>query len=365
MNRRSFLSSAAAAATLAGMDGFTSPLFAQTTPSLKSVANACGLKVGVASNKGAISSGNYGALISSNFNLLTPEGEMKWGAIHPAADRYDFSGADWLLDFATRNGMHLRGHNLCWNTGNPAWLTQTINPGNAESLLTSHIETVAGRYKGKLDSWDVVNEPLALWFNKPGGLYPGPWLDNLGPQYMDIAFHTCASVDPNTPRVLNVHHVEHAGDGKTRADCLALLESLKKRNVPVQVLGIESHLDASLPLDQGALQQFVASVKSMGISVYVTELDVNDTKIIGPLINRDQIVADMYQRYLDVMLPATHMKELVFWSLTDHSWMDYMKAPQWVRADGTNIHRPGLFGTDLQSKPALNSVEQAIQRACR
>jgi endo-1,4-beta-xylanase len=362
---------AAASAALA-QAAYASHGVAETAPeipSLKQIGSRCGMLTGMASSRGALQSAS-GALIkflSSNFNILSPEGEMKWSAIRPSQNEFNFGPADWMLDFATRNGMKLRGHNLCWNTGNPKWVQQVVNKSNAEKILTDHITTVAGRYKGKLDSWDVVNEPIAVWFNKPGGYYAGPWFDALGPQYIDIAFHAAAAADPDTLRVINVHHIEQTTDDAPRRACLEMLEGLLKRNVPVQALGLESHLDCNLVIDKASLGKFIGTVRGMGLQIAITEFDINDSKVEGDDQTRDKAVADYYRNYLDIMLPISDLKRLVFWSLQDNkNWMDYMcDTTRWQRADGRCNHRPSFLDPSLHIKPSFLAVAGALETYCK
>lgn len=373
MNRRMFMAAASAAlaqAAYAASHGSTetSPNPPKVRP-LKQIGSRCGLMTGMASSKGRLQSAPDALVdfITSNFNLLSPEGEMKWGAIRPSQGEFNFGPADWMLNFATHHGMKLRGHNLCWNTGNPRWVQQTVNKQNAEKILVDHITTVAGRYKGKLDSWDVVNEPIAVWFNKPGGYYAGPWLDALGPEYIDVAFHATAAADPDTLRVINVHHIEQSSDDAPRKACLDMLEGLLKRNVPVQALGLESHLDCNLAVDKESLGSFVKTVRGMGLQVLITEFDINDAKVPGDEMARDRAVADYYRNYLDIMLPISDMKRLIFWSLQDDkNWMDYMcDAPRWQRADGQCNHRPSFLNPQMQIKPSYLAVAGALETYCK
>ena len=373
MNRRMFMAAAAAAlarAAYAASHGVANegPNVPSVTP-LKQIGSRCGLMTGMATSRGHLQSASPALInfLSSNFNLLSPEGEMKWGAIRPSQDEFNFAPADWMLDFATRHGMKLRGHNLCWNTGNPKWVQQVVNKSNAEKILVDHITKVAGRYKGKLDSWDVVNEPIAVWFNKPGGYYAGPWYDALGPQYIDVAFHATATVDPDTLRVINVHHIEQTNDDAPRKACLDMLEGLLKRGVPVQALGMESHLDCNLSVDKESLGNFVKAVRGMGLQVLITEFDVNDAKVLGDEKARDLVVANYYRNYLDIMLPICDMKRLIFWSLQDNkNWMDYMcDVPRWQRADGQCNHRPSFLDPEMHIKLSYLAVAGALETYCK
>jgi endo-1,4-beta-xylanase len=364
MNRRSFLNAAAAALGLAGFDSLAvAGAIDAELPTLKVLATACGIRIGIAGSKHGLTAAPSAFLpfLKANFNLFSPEAEMKWAAIRPAPNEYDFAGADWILDFAKQNGFAVRGHNLCWNTGNPPWVEQVVNKSNAEKILVDHISTIARRYAGKLDSWDVVNEPIALWFNKPGGYYAGPWLNALGPQYIDVAFHATAAADPETLRVINVHHIEQGSDEEARRACLKMLENLLKRNAPVQALGIESHLDCNLTIEQSQLDKFITTVRGMGLEILITELDINDSKVGADNQKRDQVVADYYRRYLDIVLPVANLKRLVFWAPFDHSWMDYMcNVPRWQRTDGNCNHRPGLVDASMRIKPSYHAVADAL-----
>ena len=373
MNRRTFLAAASAAlaqsAIAYGEQKKTEQRSAPDIPPLKQIGARCGLHTGMAAARGTLEKGPPALInfLATNFNILSPNGEMKWNAQRPSPTEFNFEAGDWMLDFATDHGMKLRGHNLCWNTGNPKWVEQVVNKSNAEKILTDHITKVASHYKGKLDSWDVVNEPIAVWFNKPGGYYDGPWLQALGPQYIDVAFHATAAADPETLRVINVHHIEQTSDDAPRRACLAMLEGMLKRNVPVQALGMEAHLDANLGIDKDTLGSFVKEVRGMGLEVLITELDINDAKIDGDAKIRDRVVADYYKAFLDIMLPISNMKRLIFWSLDDqNNWMDYMcPSSRWQRNDGTCEHRPSFLDRDLRIKLSYLAVAASLAINCK
>src|SRR5215467_7272331 len=107
--------------------------------------------------------GDEADLILKQFNSLTPENAMKMGPIHPKENEYYWKDADSIVAFAQRNGLRVRGHNLCWHEQTPRWLftDSSGNPVSKEALLKrlkDHITTVVARYKGKIYAWDVVNE---------------------------------------------------------------------------------------------------------------------------------------------------------------------------------------------------------------
>jgi len=137
------------------------------------------------------------ALIAQQFDSITPENVMKWEIIHPQADKYDFVLADKYVEFGQKNHMFIVGHNLCWHSQTPAWVfkDEKGNPLTRDALLQrlhDHIQTVVGRYKGKIQSWDVVNEAL----NEDGTLRQSQWYKIIGDDYIVKAFQYAHEADP-------------------------------------------------------------------------------------------------------------------------------------------------------------------------
>jgi endo-1,4-beta-xylanase len=369
MRRRDFIVGGLRMGSLAAMPDLLANAAAGANPRpLKALGAPCGMKLGMMAVRQQLQDPAWANAVTTNFQLLTPGNELKWSRVHPTPDAFNFNDADWMVDFAERNGMLIHGHNLCWNAeGNYLkWLGSTLTRENAQQYLTQHISTVVGRYKGRIDSWDVVNEPVVPWSKRPDGLYPGVWLNVLGPQYIEIAFHAAAAADPAALRVLNIYYVEHAtpdGD-KARRDNLVLLQQLKRRGVPIQAVGIESHLDASVAPGGAALTRFLDNVRALGLQVLITELDVNDTHVAGDRQARDAAVAQCYADYLTNVVPAGHVERLIFWTLSDKgNWMNSLHVPNFQRADGDS-HRPGLLDDSLAQKPAFRAVSDAIVRVC-
>ena len=189
---------------------------------------------------------DYAALVARECTIVAPENAMKWAAIHPAADRYSFSQSDAIVDFAEKHAMKVRGHTFCWHRALPTWVNETVTKENAETVLRQHIATVAGRHKGRLQSWDVVNEAIQIKDGQPNGWRRSFWYPLLGSQYVDIAFDETKKADPSAVLTYNDFGLEYdsSSDGAKRKAVLAMLRDLKRRGVPVAALGIQSHLRA-------------------------------------------------------------------------------------------------------------------------
>jgi endo-1,4-beta-xylanase len=210
--------------------------------------------------------------------------------------------------------MLFRGHCLIWWNGLPKWFNSYVNQKNAEQVMVKHISTVVKHYAGRVYSWDVVNEPLHN-DGRPDGLRRKPWVDLLGPQYIDIAFHAAADADPKARLVLNECYIEHNTPGEIgrRATLLALATRLKKAGVPITTIGMQSHLRGATPLDGPGLTRFMKQIQDLGLDMMVTELDVDDVDVPGPRIA--QAVSDKYSQFLDIINP--YVRVITFEGLQD------------------------------------------------
>jgi endo-1,4-beta-xylanase len=367
MNRRMFVRSLAAGAVLTTAQmHVTQSQDVEPEITLKGIFKRCGGLIGTQAGRAVLQQQRpMTDLILANSSIITPGNDMKWSALRPTADSFRFTDTDWDVSFCQSRGIAVHGHNLCWNEDNPAWLRATVNKTNGEKLLSDHINTVVGRYRGRIDSWDVVNEPIAVWHKRPGGLRAGPWLDSLGEAYIDIAFHAAAEADSKATRVLNFNHVEQEEKDiqASREMALKLISGMMTRKVPLQAIGLESHLDLSRPLDLQAATSFVQEIMRMGLPVIITEMDVNDSSGPPDVPSRDAVVAEYYSDYLNCLLPLASPRRLIFWSLTDYgNWYDNI--PKLRRLD-QQPHRPGLFDARLQPKNAFQAVVKSLQVHCQ
>jgi endo-1,4-beta-xylanase len=337
------------------------------TGSLKALAAKSSLKFGVQAGKASLQVPEFAEFIIENFSLLTPGNELKWPSLRPTAETYNFEIADWMIDFCQSHGLLVHGHNLCWNSpsANPGWFPSVLTRDNARRYLTDHITTVMKRYRGRIESWDIVNEPVVFWSKRPDGLYPGIWLNLIGPEYIDIAFHAALAADPSSLRVLNCYYVEQDNPDfeKTRELTIVLLQQLLKRGVPIQAIGIESHLDASVPKGGPSYISFIEKVRGMGLQVLITELDVDDSRVLGDNRNRDNVVAQCYYDYLTEVVPAGKTNRVIFWTPSDRwNWLNSTNLPAKFRRADNQPHRTGLLDDALQKKSTFDAVGAALQR---
>lgn len=287
--------------------------------------------------------------------VLVAEGAFKWPDLHPSRDSFVFDQADQLLAFAEENGMALRGHTLAWYGAMPEWTETIASREEAETELVSYIETVVGRYKGRIKSWDVVNEPLAE-FPKPGALIrESIWQRHLGPDYIELALRTTARVDPDVQLVINEYDVEQPTDlGRAKRKAfLDLVRDLKARDVPLHAIGLQGHLRGDMEIDTSGLTSFVAELKSMGLAILVTELDVIDNLLPGPEAERDAMVAARAKTFLDAIDAAARPETVITWGISDR----YTWVPIWFSRDDGMPNRPLPLDSDFKPKPLMQVIQ--------
>jgi len=354
--RRSFLRTSLGALAVAAV---RARIPARPLPALKEIAASKQLLFGTAVSFAELQRPECTALLTEQCSILVSENDMKWRATHPAPDRFDFSRADRFMAFAEEHRIAVRGHNLCWYQHNPEWLDFTVNAQNADTILREHIRTVVRRYAGRIHSWDVLNEAVLPAHQNPHDLRQCIWLNTLGEDYVEIAFRAAAEADPKALLTYNDYDIEEdtAEQQEKREAILKFLDRLRKRDVPVHALGLQSHLKPQpQPSQWKGLNQFLKEIEKLGLQVYITELDVDDSTLPASLPQRDMAVAAVYANYLRNILQHQSVKAVLTWGFTDRdSWLNHFRP----RADGLP-QRPLPFDENLQPTPAFFALRDAL-----
>ncbi len=330
---------------------------------LRTLAAAKGILFGSATATYELKDADFAALLPHEAAIIVPEYEMKRDLVEPKPGIYDLSACDALMSFAQTHAMRMRGHPLVWYWSNPAWLEEAVKTRRDPRLVTDYIARLVGRYRGRMQSYDVVNEALAPPDEGASGWRPCFWLEAFGPSYLDLAFHAAHQADPETLLVYNDFGCEQGApaNDRFRKNTLNLLDSLLKRKVPVQALGLQGHLSAFGPkVDQGKLRAFLTEVAARGLLVLVTELDVDDEGGPGDIASRDRAVADEARRFLDVALDSPATRAVLTWGLSDR----YLDPPgSWrLRLSGWRDRRVP-YDRDLRPKPLRTALAQAFRAA--
>lgn len=210
--------------------------------------------------------------VASQFSALTAENEMKWERIHPGEKNFEWESADTLVEFCKANDIFLTGHTLIWHQQTPDWVfeDENGNPASRELLLErmeQHINTIVGRFKGKVPSWDVVNEAL----NDDGSMRESKWQQIIGDDFVEKAFEFAHKADPQAQLYYNDYNLYQPAK---RAGALWLVKSVQDKGIPVHGIGMQGHYGLDHPQDLSQLEDSILAYAELG-DVMITELDIS------------------------------------------------------------------------------------------
>jgi endo-1,4-beta-xylanase len=287
-------------------------------------------------------------LLTKEFNVITPETVLKASIIQPTQGYFDWQTADQLVNTFLSKGMKVHGHTLVWHKTTPDWMvSEGMTPADAQENMETHISTVAEHYRGKVISWDVVNEAFdnASTITNPEDwkamLRQSAFVSVLGPGYIEKAYQIAREADPDAKLYYNDYSLNYPG----KARAVALMIDEINRNNPgpggrllIEGIGLQSHYDLTVkPADvEASIKMFIG----LGLEIAVSEMDISgsDNSTLTPenAAKQAQVYADLFKVYKKY---AGNIKRVTFWGMDD----------------GTSWHPEGcrnLFDKFLMPKPA-------------
>ena len=362
LTRRSALASMAACAAVSAM-----PAFAETA-ALKDLAKAKGLRFGTAvpAGMGGVSDPQVAALIARECNIIVPENELKMYVTHNTnATDYNFGPGDKILAFAKAHNIAMRGHNIIWarDEFTPQWLkSYDFGPNPkvaAEKLLRDYVAAMADHYGTQLTSWDVVNETIDP---QTGKVRENAFSRVLGMDALRIAFEATREHLPHMQLVYNDYMGWETGGEAHRNGVVTLMRWFHDNHVPVDALGLQSHLGTDHDVSLGnvkAWTEFLDTVTGLGYDLLITEFDVNDRHVNGTIAQRDAVVAKIGREYLDLCLSYKQTKDVLAWGITDrYNWLQ-----GFTPRDDKAPLRPAPFDADFKPKPLTAAIAGAFKAA--
>lgn len=251
-----------------------------------------------------------------NLNLMTTENALKWQFIHTEPNTYNFKEADALVELAHRHNIKVHGHTLVFSEANPMWVKNLPTGSDADKqavkkVMTDHITQVVSRYKGKISSWDVVNEPMADYDDMTDDSYlrSNKWLDAMGEDYIATAFKAAHLADPNAQLFINDYGLEF--DGDRWDNLLKVVTNLKKQGVPIDGVGFEAHVyEAGDKIDPKVLKSHIEKLESLGLKARVSEIDVYDD-------DGKDVQAKQYLDVFNVCISTPNCISFTSWGVSD------------------------------------------------
>jgi endo-1,4-beta-xylanase len=243
----------------------------------------------------------YTSILRTEFTSVTAENEMKWDATEPSRGTFTYTNGDRILAQAQANGQSVRGHALAWHSQMPSW-AQALSGSTLRSAMLNHITQVATHYKGKIHTWDVVNEAFA---DGTSGARRDSVLQRTGNDWIEAAFRAARAADPAARLCYNDYNTDGVNAKSTAV--YTMVADFKARGVPIDCVGFQSHLTNSAPGDyQANLQRFA----DLGVDVQITELDISGSG-----------QADAYAAVTRACLAVSRCTGITVWGIRDSdSW---------------------------------------------
>lgn len=294
--------------------------------SLRAYATARGIYIGAAVNPDHFNETNYNTTLKEEFNMMVAENAMKMGPIHPSENTYSWNGGDAIISLAETNNMEVRGHALLWHNQVPDWM-KAKNYSELETVLQSHIDTVVTHYKGKIHSWDVVNEIIkddgtGLRNNNetPDSSGYSIWADTPTDDSLIIeAFNRAHTVDPDALLIINDYSNETMG--QTKADALYnLIDGWVGEGVPIDGVGFQLHLLEEYNPDYTNIRANIDRYVALGLEVHFTEIDVRISGTVTQTKLDHQAL--IYANLMQIALDYPEVTCFVTWGVSDkYSWI--------------------------------------------
>lgn len=322
--------------------------------------------IGTALNASQIEEKDSGSavLVPQQFNAITPENIMKAEVIHPQWNKYDFELADKIVAYGKKYNMQVNGHTLIWHSQLPRFVRGMKDADSVKQFFTGHIKTVAGRYNGKVLSWDVVNEAL----NEDGTMRKSVFLDKLGDDFVTEAFRLTQQAAPQTELYYNDYNNEQP---QKRAGCIRIIKKIQAAGVRIDGVGIQGHWHlGKIPLKD--IEESILEYSALGIKVMFTELDIEvlprdfsgadvsqrmkSDPSLNPYTNglpdsvQQQLASDYEALFKLFLKHRDKISRVTFWGVNDgQSWLNGWPVP------GRTNH-PLLFDRNFKPKPAFDKV---------
>ncbi len=296
----------------------------------------------------------YRKTVDAEFSSVTAENMMKMRAIHPEANRYDWARADTIVQVAQQNKQRVHGHAFLWHESIPDWVKNFQgNEAAWDSLVKSHIQTVLTYYKGKVVSWDVVNEA----FNDDGTWRNTLFREKLGADYVAKCFKWAREADPSVFLFYNDYGQEYST--KKLQAMLDMVADFKKRGIPIDGIGLQMH--THIGISNASISNAIQKSVETGLKIHISELDVAvNQKNAANFIYTDSAKSQQSDKFLHIFktyrqIPLAQQFGITFWNVCDSdSWLrSYFK-----RA----LEYPLLFDDNYARKPVYDTLLAEMQK---
>jgi endo-1,4-beta-xylanase len=269
----------------------------------------------------------YYDVAKKEFSSITAENAMKFAAVHASQTGFNFTDADYIVSFAQANNQRVHGHTLNWHQSLPAWVTNFVGDSTAwEDLLKTHIQTVVAHFKGKVVSWDVVNE----LFEDDGKIRNSIWVQKLGPDYIARCFTYAHQADPDALLFYNDYGHEYSASKRTAI--IDMVMGLKSRGIPIHGIGLQFH--TTYNQTDANISAAISAAAATGLKVHISELDVRvNVNKLPAFVFTSSLAEQQAAKYKFIVktykaIPVAQQFGITTWNVGDaDSWI-----PAWQSA---------------------------------
>jgi GH35 family endo-1,4-beta-xylanase len=287
----------------------------------------------------------FTSVLTTHFDALVAEYQMKWGTTEPTRGQYTFAAGDAIIAFAARHGMIVKGHTLVWHNNLPAWVS-ALPQAELGPVLDAHIAGVVGHWKGKLYAWDVVNEAIA---DDGAGYRDTIFLQQLGAAYIERAFRAARAADPAALLFYNDYGAEGLNAKSNRIH--TMLRDLKNAGVPLDGVGLQAHINGAAPPVMADIATNLDRLIALGLSVNFSEIDIRMGGVTGTAAEKLAKQRTLYHDLIALCAARPKCHSATTWGFTDkYTWID---------AQYGAGHVPLPFDVTYAAKPAVAGVIDA------
>lgn len=290
----------------------------------------------------------YRTTVINEFNSLTAENAMKMKNISIGRGSYNWSDADYLVNFAVENKMRVHGHALIWYNSTPTWVANFVGTTDDwKAILREYIVAVVGRYKGKIQSWDVLNEAI----NDDGSYRDCIWKQKLGLEYIDLCFKYAREADPNVLLFYNEYGNEYAPVKRVAIN--TMVNGLISRGIPIDGVGLQMHTSATR--SDADIQTAISYAAQTGLKIHVSEFDIRantSNDVNQTAITPAQSIAQKQKYKVAVKalfdLQASQRYGFTFWGVYDgQTWLtnnsSYNNCTDWPLPFDNSFNRKDAY----------------------
>ncbi|TDP00733.1 endo-1,4-beta-xylanase [Flavobacterium sp. 245] len=298
---------------------------------------------------------NFKNAVLKHYSQITAEFEMKMASIWTSSTAYNFTAADYLVGFAKDNNLEVHGHTLVWYDSFPEWFKNAKYDSIAfESKVKIYITDVVGRYKGRVKSWDVVNEVFA-----DGGAMRNETVinslfkDPIG--FYGRCFRYAKAVDPDAKLFYNDYNV--VLDAGKRASIKKMVTRFKANGVPIDGVGDQFHY--ATDTNRQTMKTGFTDMASTGLLIHISELDIkvntskSDSYVFTDAEAQKQSETYKYITSMYEELPQNQKFAISTWGVTDKY--------TWLTSFWHYKEYPLLLDADYNKKPAYQGFLEGLK----